>query len=165
MFFYIKSLLFLIAKNNNKIKRNKKMKKNLKLVGLLALFLVLIIPIFYLGSSIRSVADQELLDLLSLEILNNEDSLIGTLLMFIILPILGWIVLELTDMVLEVSFLFSGFIFSLSALFGGYLMFFIGDGFFLSSLSFVGGMISFFMILLLMRTCLIWQSRRAVKKN
>lgn len=140
------------------------MKKNLKLVGLLALFLVLIIPIFYLGSSIRSVADQKLLEITSLEILNNEDSLIGTLLMFIVLPILGWIVLELTDMVLEVSFLFSGFIFSLLALFGGYLMFFIGDGFFLSSLSFVGGMITFFMSMLLIRTFLLWKARRAIKE-
>lgn len=140
------------------------MKKNLKLLALLVLFIVLIVPLVYLVSSVRCLADKKLLDLLSLEILNN-DSLIGTLLMFIILPILGWIVLELTDMVLEVSFLFSGSVFSLSVLFGGYLIFFIEDGFLLSPLSFAGSMICFLMIVLLIRTCLIWQERRVIKKT
>lgn len=126
----------------------KKFKK-LKLVVLLILFIVLIIPIFYLVLPDKS---------------NNEHSLIRMFLLFILFPILGWVILELTDIVLEVPFLFSGFIFSLSALFGGYLIF-VKDGFMLDPLSLVGGINIFFMSLLLMRTFLLWQSRRAVKKN
>lgn len=141
------------------------MKKNLKLVGLLALFLVLIIPIFYLGSSIRSVADQKLLEITSLEILNNKNSLVSIPVLIITAIPLAWVIFELTDMIEEVNLLFSSISFCLESILGIYLISSTRDGFFLSTLSFVGVMIIFFMSLLLMRTFLLWQSRRAVKKN
>ncbi len=139
--------------------------KNLKLVVLLVLFIVLIVPLVYLVSPIRSVADQKLLEITPLEILNNENSLVSIPVLIIIAIFLAWVIFELTNMTEEVNLLFSSISFCLESILGIYLISSTRDGFFLSTLSFVGVMITFFMSLLLMRTCLIWQSRRAVKKN
>lgn len=139
------------------------MKKSLKLVGLLALFIVLIVPLVYLVSSVRSLADENLLRMTSLEVLTNKSFLSkGLIFTLTVLP-LGWLVIELTDMTRQVNLLFSSISFCLESILGFYLLS-TNDGS-LSVLPFAGGIISFFMSLLLIRTCLIWQERRAIKKT
>jgi hypothetical protein len=136
------------------------MKKNLKLVGLLVLFTVLVVVLFYFVLPIRSTCLDECPGKIAST--GNRGSFFwGLFVLAIIAVFLGKIIFMLTDLVAEVNSLFSVFFIALMLTLGGYLM----TSNIFPTLPFAGGIITFFMSLLLMRTCLIWQSRRAVKKN
>ena len=136
------------------------MKKNLKLVGLLALFTVLVVVLFYFVLPIRSTCLDECPGKIA-STGNRGNFFWGLFVLAIIAVFLGKIIFMLTDLVAEVNFLFSAFSVALMLTLGMYLM----TSNIFPTLPFAGGMITFFMSLLLMRTGLIWRDRRAVKKN
>ena len=90
---------------------------------------------------------------------NRDFSLRIFALIILVIP-LGKSIFNLTDLVVEVKPLFSSISFVLCAIVGVYLIIYGENAF----LPLAGGMICFLMIVLLIRTCLIWQERRAIKK-
>ena len=153
MFFLIKSLSSSTAKN-------KKIKK-WKLVALLVLFIVLVVGLSYFGFPVRTTCLDEYPGKVSTPGSNRDFSLkIFALIICVIL--LGKSIFSLIDLVVEVKPLFSSISFVLCAIVGVHLIIY-GENF--AFLPLAGSMICFLMILLLIRTCLIWQERRAIKKT
>ena len=135
--------------------------KNLKLVALLVLFIVLVVGLSYFGFPVRTTCLDEYPGKVSTPGSNRDFSLkIFALIICVIL--LGKSIFSLIDLVVEVKPLFSSIAFVLCAIVGVHLIIY-GENF--AFLPLAGSMICFLMILLLIRTCLIWQERRAIKKT
>lgn len=133
--------------------------KNLKLVVLLVLFIVLMVGLSYIGFPVGTTCLDEYPGKVSTPGSNRDFSLRIFALIILVIP-LGKSIFNLTDLVVEVKPLFSSISFVLCAIVGVYLIIYGENAF----LPLAGGMICFLMIVLLIRTCLIWQERRAIKK-
>ena len=133
--------------------------KNLKLVVLLVLFIVLMVGLSYIGFPVGTTCLDEYPGKVSTPGSNRDFSLRIFALTILAIP-LEKSIFNLTDLVVEVKPLFSSISFVLCAIVGVYLIIYGENAF----LPLAGGMICFLMIVLLIRTCLIWQERRAIKK-
>lgn len=147
-----------------KMKKLKNLKikklKNLKLVVLLVLFIVLMVGLSYIGFPVGTTCLDEYPGKVSTPGSNRDFSL--KIFALIICGIfLGESIFSLTDLVVEVNPLFSSISFVLCSIVGVHLIIY-GENF--AFLPLAGSMICFLMIILLIRTCLIWQERRAIKK-